>query len=177
VLRIFSRRSNDVSYFTDDHALELEGLVEGPVGGCAATATRAVSATSPSPGDHEPFAGTRLRPHLRGAQGRLDPGRARSESAPGVLGAHRTSVAASMDYLEQRALVVRDRRMGVDRDDPGVGRASWDSPTGQSPRRAHVHDHVLVGARQKKRRRCLTLARSTSTRKQRTPCTDHRCVD
>lgn len=151
MLRIFSRRSNDVSYFTDDHALELEGLVEGPGwwlrGDGDARSERdvaqvlATTSRSQVLGYDLIFAAPRAVSILVA----LDP-----ESAPGVLGAHRTSVAASMDYLEQRALVVRDRRMGVDRDDPG----RWSSIVGfthgvNRHGEPHVHDHVLVGARPK----------------------------
>jgi TrwC relaxase len=68
--------------------------------------------------------------------------------APEIVAAHRASVAAAIDYLEERALVVRDRRGGEDRD----VRAEWSSVVGfthglNRHGEPHLHDHVLVGAR------------------------------
>jgi len=149
VLRIFSRRSNDVSYFTDDHALELEGLQSGPgwwlrgdgdttkerdVAGVLVTTNRATVR-----GYDLIFAAPRTVSILVA----LDP-----LNGPAILEAHRSSVASSIAYLEQRALVVRDRRAGADRDEPG----RWESVVSfthgvNRHGEPHVHDHVLVGAR------------------------------
>jgi hypothetical protein len=73
----------------------------------------------------------------------LDPNEAR-----GVVDAHRASVRATMSYLEEHALVVRDRRGGDD-----VERAArWESVVSfthglNRHGEPHLHDHVLVGAR------------------------------
>jgi hypothetical protein len=149
VLRIFSRRSSDVSYFTDDHALELEGLVDGPgwwLRGAGdsqseADVARVLASTSRSQvlGYDLIFAAPRAVSILVA----LDPG-----NAAAILAAHRTSVSASMNYLEERALVVRDRRAGENRDEPGrwsriIGFTHGVNRHGEP----HVHDHVLVGAR------------------------------
>jgi hypothetical protein len=57
--------------------------------------------------------------------------------APGVISAHRASVAASLEYLEQRAVVVRDRRGGDDREVGGALGADCElHARAQSPRRA-----------------------------------------
>ncbi|MGA2433099.1 MAG: relaxase domain-containing protein [Acidimicrobiales bacterium] len=149
MLRIFSRRSSDVSYFTDDHALELEGMLDGPgwwLRGEGDTrverdvaqvlvSTRRASVL----GYDLIFAAPRAVSILVA----LDPA-----NAGPLLDAHRSSVASSMSYLEQRALVVRDRRAGEDRDEPG----RWESMVGfthgvNRHGEPHVHDHVLVGAR------------------------------
>jgi hypothetical protein len=66
----------------------------------------------------------------------------------GVIGAHRASVRAAVDYLEDRAVVVRDRSNGHDRDNP----AKWESVVAfthgvNRHGEPHLHDHVLVGAR------------------------------
>lgn len=65
-----------------------------------------------------------------------------------IVAAHRASVAASIAYLEDRAVLVRDRRRGQDLDVP----ATWErivSFTHGVNRHGepHLHDHVLVGAR------------------------------
>jgi len=149
VLRIFSRRTSDVSYFTDDHALELEGMINGPgwwlrgegdtrkdhdVAHVLASTNRATVL-----GYDLIFAAPRAVSVLVA----LDPA-----NAPALLDAHRASVASSMSYLEQRALVVRDRKAGADRDEPG----RWESIVGfthgvNRHGEPHVHDHVLAGAR------------------------------
>jgi hypothetical protein len=149
VLRIFTRRTSDVSYFTDDRALEIEGLLAGPGwwlrGEGDARNVRDVASVL----------GTTSRSHVLGYDLIFAAPRAVSilvaldpKSAPALLGAHRASVASSVDYLEQRALVVRDRRAGADRDAP----ARWSSIVSfthgvNRHGEPHVHDHVLVGAR------------------------------
>ena len=73
----------------------------------------------------------------------LDP-----DGARGVVEAHRASVRATMSYLEDHALVVRDRRGGGDREYA----ARWESVVGfthglNRHGEPHLHDHVLIGAR------------------------------
>ena len=70
-----------------------------------------------------------------------------AEHGAGVVAAHRASVASAIDYLEEHALVVRDRRGGEDRDLAGrwtgvVGFTHGVNRHGEP----HLHDHVLVGA-------------------------------
>jgi hypothetical protein len=73
----------------------------------------------------------------------LDP-----SSAPGVIAAHRASVGATIDYLEQHALVIRDRRLGEDRDESGRWREVVSYTHGLNRHgEPHLHDHVIVGAR------------------------------
>jgi hypothetical protein len=73
----------------------------------------------------------------------IDPSR-----GAGVIGAHRASVRAAIDYFEDRALVVRDRRHGEDREES----ATWEGIVAfthgvNRHGEPHLHDHVLVGAR------------------------------
>ena len=68
--------------------------------------------------------------------------------AHSVVEAHRASVRATMTYIEERALVTRDRRGGDDVDASGrwsgiVGFTHGINRHGEP----HLHDHVLVGAR------------------------------
>jgi hypothetical protein len=150
LLRLFVRRSNDVSYFTDDLAHELDGLRDGGPGWWL----RGSGDTRESADVRGVFASTE-RSAVQGydivvAAPRpvsiliaLDP-----EHAPGVVSAHRASVAAAIGYLEERALVVRDRRGGEDRDVPARWRAIVSYTHGLNRHgEPHLHDHVLVGAR------------------------------
>jgi len=68
--------------------------------------------------------------------------------APAVVAAHREAVLDAVTYLEQRAVVVRDRRGGRDLD----AGARWHDVVGfthgvNRHGEPHLHDHVLVGAR------------------------------
>ena len=150
MLRLFVRRSNDVNYFTDDPAHELDGLREGGPGWWMRG-----SGDTRGPDDVRGVFGTTERSAVQGydivvAAPRpvsiliaLDP-----EHAAGVVGAHRASVAATIGYLEERALVVRDRRGGEDRDEPARWRAIVSYTHGLNRHgEPHLHDHVLVGAR------------------------------
>ena len=149
VLRIFARRSGDVRYFTDDHALELEGLNEGPGWWLRGTGdtrrdrdvVQVLAHTNRAAvlGYDLIFAAPRAVSILVA----LDPA-----NAAGIVDAHRGSVASSMAYLEQRALVVRDRRFGADRDEPGRWESIVSFTHGVNRHgEPHLHDHVLVGAR------------------------------
>ncbi len=157
VLRIIPRHSNDVTYFTNDHALELEGLVDGPgwwLRGVGDTrdptaVARVLETTSRSSvqGYDMIFAAPRAVSILVA----LDP-----VNAPAVIDAHRRSVASTVGYLEERAVVVRDRRHGHDVDEPG----QWSNIVGfthgvNRHGEPHLHDHVLVGARTREARSVL----------------------
>lgn len=150
MLRMFTRRSNDVAYFTDDHARELEGLRDGDAGwwlrGEGDVREPHDVAKVLSTSDRSRIQGYDLviaAPRPVSILVALDPG-----NAPGVITAHRESVRATVDYLEDRALVVRDRRGGQERDE----RARWHSIVSfthgiNRHGEPHLHDHVLVGAR------------------------------
>jgi TrwC relaxase len=149
MIRVLSRRSNDVSYFTDDRALEIDGLRAGEPGwwlrgGGDATDPQSVSRVLRT-SDRSSVLGYDIvvaAPRPTSILLAIDP-----EHAPGVVAAHRASVAAAVDYLEEHALVVRDRRGGEDRDHAGrwtgvVGFTHGVNRHGEP----HLHDHVLVGA-------------------------------
>lgn len=150
ILRLFVRRSNDVTYFTDDFAHELDTVRDGGPGwwlrgGGDTQNPRAVERvfTTTERSMVQGYDIVVAAPRPVSILMALDPVR-----ASGVIEAHRASVAASMNYLEERALIVRDRRNGEDRD---VG-ARWErvvSFTHGLNRHGepHLHDHVLVGAR------------------------------
>jgi hypothetical protein len=116
-----ARRSNDVSYFTNDPALELDGLRSGSAGWWL----RGAGDTS-DPRDVGRVLGTTERSAVQGydiivAAPRpisiliaVDP-----DHGAGVVAAHRESVNAAVDYLERHSLIVRDRRGGDDRDEHG----------------------------------------------------------
>ncbi len=150
MIRLVSRRSNDVTYFTRDSALELEGLRGGGPGWWL----RGEGDTR-DPSDVSRVLVTSERSKVVGydlivAAPRpisillaIDPSR-----GAGVIGAHRASVRAAIDYFEDRALVVRDRRHGEDREES----ATWEGIVAfthgvNRHGEPHLHDHVLVGAR------------------------------
>ena len=150
MLKVFVRRSNDVRYFTSDQALELEGLREGAAGwwlrgaGDAHDeheAVRVLTSTAKSAvvGYDLVFAAPRPLSILLA----LD-----AEHASTIVSLQRHAVRGALSYLEEHALVVRDRRGGEDRQYP----AHWErviSFTHGVNRHGepHLHDHVLVGAR------------------------------
>jgi hypothetical protein len=149
MIRVLSRRSNDVSYFTNDRALEIEGLRDGEPGWWLRGAGDArdprsvgdVLRTSPRSsvlGYDIVVAAPRPTSILLA----IDP-----EHGAGVVAAHRVSVGAAIDYLEEHALVVRDRRGGEDRDRAGRWSAAVGYTHGVNRHgEPHLHDHVLVGA-------------------------------
>ncbi len=147
---MFVRRSNDVSYFTDDAAREIEGLRDGGPGWWLRGAG--------DPRDPRDVANVLVTTDRSAVHGydivvaaprpisillAVDP-----EHAAGVVAAHRRSVGAAVDYLEEHSLVVRDRRDGADRDERGRWRAAVAYTHGINRHgEPHLHDHVLVGAR------------------------------
>lgn len=150
MLRLLPRRSNDVTYFTNDAAHELDGLRdEGPgwwLRGSGDTRSPSDVAHVLVTSERASVVGYDLviaAPRPMSVLLAIDP-----EHAPGVVEAHRASVRSIMEYLEERALVVRDRRGGVERDQP----AKWESIVSfthglNRHGEPHLHDHVLVGAR------------------------------
>jgi hypothetical protein len=149
MIRVLSRRSNDVRYFTEDRALEIEGLRDGEPGWWL----RGKGDTR-DPRSVGNVLRTTERSSVLGYDIVVAAPRPTSillavdaEHAPGVVSAHRASVDAAIDYLEEHALVVRDRRGGEDRDRAGrwtgvVGFTHGVNRHGEP----HLHDHVLVGA-------------------------------
>lgn len=150
MLRILTRHTSDVTYFTDDRAAELEGVRDGGAGwwlrGVGDTNDPRVVARVLATTERSRVHGYDLviaAPRPISILVALDPA-----NASEVVAAHRESVRATVEYLEDRALVVRDRRGGEQRDDRG----RWESVvsfTHGINRHAepHLHDHVLVGAR------------------------------
>jgi len=149
VIRVLSRRSNDVSYFTNDRALEIEGLREGEPGWWLRGAGDARDPRSVSEvlrtSERSSVLGYDIvvaAPRPTSILLAIDP-----QHGSGVVAAHRASVAAAIDYLEEHALVVRDRSGGEDRDLAG----RWSGVVGfthgvNRHGEPHLHDHVLVGA-------------------------------
>ena len=150
MIRLMVRRSRDISYLSGDRALELEGVRPGPAdwwlrGAGDVHSTEdvaqvlATSARSAVVGYDLIVAAPRSISTLVA----IDP-----DHALAVVAAHRHAVAGTLDYLEDRALVVRDRRGGDDHDDSGrwshvVAFTHGVNRHGEP----HLHDHVLVGAR------------------------------
>ena len=150
MLRVFARRSNDVRYFTEDGALEIEGLRTGGPGWWLrgdgdAHDPRQVADVLEST-ERAAVRGYDLviaAPRPISILLALDP-----DHATGVVEAHRSSVGAALGYLEEHALVVRDRRDGADRDERGRWRSIVAFTHGVNRHgEPHLHDHVLVGAR------------------------------
>ena len=150
MLRLLVRRSNDVTYFTNDEANEIAGPRHGPAGWWLrgegdTTSPRDVSAVLQTT-DRSSVHGYDLivaAPRPISILLAVDP-----RHADGVVDAHRSSVRASLDYLEQHALVVRERRDGLDRDEAGRWRSVVSFTHGVNRHgEPHLHDHVLVGAR------------------------------
>jgi hypothetical protein len=150
VVRLFARRSNDVTYFTRDSALEIDGLRNGGPGwwlrGDGDTRTTSDVADVFSTSERSVVLGYDIivaAPRPISILLAIDP-----HGASGVIDAHRRSVRATIDYLEQHSLVVRDRRFGEDRDETGRWRSIVSYTHGVNRHgEPHLHDHVLVGAR------------------------------
>jgi hypothetical protein len=150
MLRLLARRSNDVAYFTNDHAHELDGIRDGGPGWWLRGSGDARDARDVSrvltTNDRSAMYGYDLifaAPRPISVLLALDP-----VNAPGVVRAHRVSVRAGVEYLENHSLVVRDRRGGHDRDSAGQWRNVVSFTHGVNRHgEPHLHDHVLVGAR------------------------------
>lgn len=158
VLRLLPRRSNDVTYFTNDAAHELDGLRDAGPGwwlrGDGDTRDPQNVSRTLVTSDRAAIVGYDIviaAPRPISVLLAVDPAH-----AAGVVDAHRASVRSTMEYLEERALVVRDRRGGLEREHS----ASWErvvSFTHGLNRHGepHLHDHVLVGARPEGERNVL----------------------
>jgi hypothetical protein len=149
MFRVLARRSNDVTYLTNDAAREIEGLREGGPGWWLRG-----EGNTKDPRDVAGVLRTTERSSVQGYDIVIAAPRPISillavdpEHASGVVSAHRASVRASIDYLEDHALVVRDRRGGEDRDEGGRWTSIVSFTHGVNRHgEPHLHDHVLVGA-------------------------------
>ncbi len=150
MFRLLPRRSNDVTYFTNDPALELEGLREGDPGwwlrGDGDTRDIRDVERVLVKSERSAIYGYDLvvaAPRPLSILLAVDP-----EHAAGVVSAHRASVRSAIEYLEERALVVRERRDGNDHDVAGQWQNVVSFTHGLNRHgEPHLHDHVLVGAR------------------------------
>lgn len=150
MLRVYVRRSSDVRYFTSDRALELEDLREGPAGwwlrgtGDAHDeheVARVLTSTTRSEvvGYDLIFAAPRPLSILLAID---------HAHASTIVGLQRHAVRGALSYLEEHALVVRDRRGGDDRQYPAHWERAVSFTHGVNRHgEPHLHDHVLVGAR------------------------------
>lgn len=150
MLRLFVRRSNDVTYFTNDEALELDTLRDGGPGwwlrGSGDTRVPSDVARVFTTSQRSSVVGYDIvvaAPRPISVLVALDP-----VQAPQVIEAHRVSVRASLAYLEERALLVRDRVGGADEDVAATWQRIVSFTHGLNRHgEPHLHDHVLVGAR------------------------------
>ncbi|HSN02045.1 MAG TPA: relaxase domain-containing protein [Acidimicrobiales bacterium] len=150
MLRIFTRRSLDVRYFTDDPALELDGLrPHGPGwwlrGAGDTTDPTCVGAvlTSSERASVVGYDVVVAAPRPVSVLLALD-----ESSGAALVAAHRHAVAAAMGYLEERGLIVRTQVAG-ERYDVA---ARWEKVVAYTHGvnrhgEPHLHDHVVVGAR------------------------------
>ncbi|HEY1824927.1 MAG TPA: relaxase domain-containing protein [Acidimicrobiales bacterium] len=150
MLRLLPRRSRDVTYFTRDGAHELDGLRRNGPGwwlrgeGDARDPDEVSRVLTSS--DRAQIVGYDIvvaAPRPLSTLLAVDPAHAR-----GLVDAHRVSVRAALDYLEERAVVVRDARRGRQ----GEESARWQGAVAfthglNRHGEPHLHDHVLVGAR------------------------------
>jgi hypothetical protein len=145
-----ARRTNDVTYFTNDAAHELDGLRRGGPGwwlrGEGDTRDPSSVARVLTSSERSQIRGYDLivaAPRPLSTLLAIDPLHAR-----GVVDAHRASVRAAVDYLEDRAVVVREQREGQVRERS----ARWEQIVAfthgvNRHGEPHLHDHVLLGAR------------------------------
>jgi len=158
MIKVMVRRSRDLRYLNDDPALELDGVREGP-----ASRWLRGEGDLTSPWEAQRLLTSTPRSAVVGYDLIIAAPRpisilvALDESyAPAVVAGHRRSVADAVTYLERRALVVRDRRGGDDRD----AAAEWERIAAYTHGvnrhgEPHLHDHVLVGARPRDEDRVL----------------------
>lgn len=149
MVHIFTRRSNDLGYFTNDPALELDGIRDGPAGWWL----RGGGPTSESDvlGG---VLGTTKRSQVVGYDIVFSAPRPTSillaidhEKSVEVVRAHRSAVQVTMMHLEDRALCVRDRTNGGDESIPAMWSNIVSFTHGLNRHgEPHLHDHVIVGA-------------------------------
>ena len=150
MLKVLVRRSRDVSYLTQDRALELDEVREGPAAwwlrGAGDLSREEDVGRVLCTSERSQVVGYDLvvaAPRPLSLLIALDPG-----NASRIVTAHRRAVSDTLEYLEDHALVVRERRGGEDIDLPG----RWTNVVGfthgvNRHGEPHLHDHVLVAAR------------------------------
>ncbi len=150
MLRLLVRRSRDISYLSDDRALELDGVREGPAqwwirgsGDLAGYDDVARVLTTSERSRVVGYDVVIAAPRPVSILVALDP-----SHAGAVVDAHRGAVRDAVEYLEDRAVVVRDRRGGMDLESGAYWTyvASFTHGVNRHGE-PHLHDHVLVGAR------------------------------
>ena len=150
MIRIYVRRTRDVDYLATDRARELDDIRDGPAGRWwrgggdphdPRDAARSLTSTGRAGvvGYDLVIAAPRPISILMAVD---------RASAGGVVAAHQRAARAAVDYLDDRAVVVRRQRDGERREES----AHWSdivSYTHGVNRHGepHLHDHVLVGAR------------------------------
>jgi hypothetical protein len=148
VVRLYPRSSLDVSYFTSDPAHELDELRAGPAGrwlqGSGPVTEDSVARVF-TPGPARRTVGYDIviaAPRPLSILLAVDPA-----SGPAVVAAHQHSVRDAVEYLQERGVVVRDRRFGGDEEDPGQwGNIAAFTHGINRHGEPHLHDHVLVGS-------------------------------
>lgn len=151
MIRVFVRRSADISYLATDRALELEGIRDGPalwfpLGERGGRDPRDVLVANARHvlGYDLVVAAPRAISCLA-AVGTPDEQRA-------TIAAHRDAVAGAVAYLENRALVVQRSVLGEIDELSGTWPAVASFTHGVNRAgEPHVHDHVLVGAKTQQR--------------------------
>ncbi len=146
MIKVLTRRTRDLSYLSEDRALEIEGVRRGPAlwwprGEGRPAAPEEVLTSTP----RSAVVGYDLvvaAPRAVSALMAYD-----ERSAPAVIDAHRRAVGDALSYLEAHAVVVRDRAHGRDE----VRSASWTAAASfthgvNRHGEPHLHDHVIVGA-------------------------------
>lgn len=151
MIRLLPRTSRDVSYLTNDRALELDGVREGEAGwwirnsGDATNnfdVERVLCATQRSSVVGFDLVVAAPRPvSILLAVGTLIEQQA-------VVKSHRDAVTAAINYLDERGVVTRQTRRGDLRDEQG----HWERVVAfthgvNRHSEPHLHDHVLVGSR------------------------------
>jgi hypothetical protein len=148
VIRLFVRRSRDVSYLTGDPAHELDSVRDGPalwwaVGAPSAGADPARVLTTTSRAAVVGYDLVVAAPRPISILVALD-----ERHGAEVVAAHRRAVREVVDYLEGHALAVRDRVGGADELVPARWEAVASFTHGINRHgEPHLHDHVIVGAR------------------------------
>ena len=148
MIRVYGRTQPNAQYFTQDRAEELDGVRAGPAG-------RWLRGSGPLNDEavNKVFAST-LRSTTVGYDLVIAAPRPLSillaideRHAPAVVAAHQRAVEGAVTYLEERGLVVRERRFGEDYEEPAQWRRIAAFTHGVNRHgEPHLHDHVLVGA-------------------------------
>ena len=148
MIRVYARTQSNPAYFTGDRAEELDGVRDGPAG-------RWLRGSGPlsDEGVADVFL-SRLRSRVVGYDIVIAAPRPVSivmaldeRHAPAVVAAHQRAVGSAVSYLEERGVVVRERRFGDVHEEPVQWRRIAAFTHGVNRHgEPHLHDHVVVGA-------------------------------